>query len=34
MTIKLALQKIIKGILHAEGEDKPNHENIGKTKSY
>jgi hypothetical protein len=34
MTTKPALQKILKGILHREEEDKYSHENIEKNKSY
>jgi hypothetical protein len=34
MTTKLALQKILKGILHAEDEDKHSHESIGINKSH
>jgi hypothetical protein len=30
LATKPALQKILKGILHIEEEDKHNHENIGK----
>jgi hypothetical protein len=30
MTTKSALQKILKGILHTEEQDKFNHENMGK----
>jgi hypothetical protein len=32
MTTKLSLQKILKGILHAEDENKYNHEKIGIVK--
>jgi hypothetical protein len=32
MTIKPALKKISKGILHTEEEDKHNHEKTGKNK--
>jgi hypothetical protein len=34
MTTKPALQKILKGILHTEEEDKHIHENTKKNKSY
>jgi hypothetical protein len=34
MTAKPALQKILKGILHTEEEDKCNHEIIGINKSH
>jgi hypothetical protein len=34
MTTKLALQKILKRILHIEEEDKHNQETTGKTKSH
>jgi hypothetical protein len=34
MTTKPLLQKILKGILHLEEEDKCNHENIRKNKSH
>jgi hypothetical protein len=30
MTIKPALQKMFKGVLHTEEENKYNHENMGK----
>jgi hypothetical protein len=33
MTTKLILQKILKGILQTEKEDKHNQENMGKNKS-
>jgi hypothetical protein len=32
MTTKPALQRILKGILHTEEEDKHNHKNMGKNK--
>jgi hypothetical protein len=34
MTVKSALQKILKGILHMEEEDKHNQEHTGKNKSH
>jgi hypothetical protein len=34
VTTKSALQKILKGILHTEKEDKYNQENTGKNKSH
>jgi hypothetical protein len=34
MTTKSALQKILKGILHIEEEDKHNNKNMRKNKSY
>jgi hypothetical protein len=34
MATKSALQKILKGILQTEGEDKLSHENMGINKSY
>jgi hypothetical protein len=34
MTTKPTLQKILKGILHTEEEDKCNSENTGKNKSH
>jgi hypothetical protein len=34
MTTKQALQKVHKGILYREEEDKHNHEKMGKNKSY
>jgi hypothetical protein len=32
MTTKPALQKILKGILHTDKEDKHNQENVGKNE--
>jgi hypothetical protein len=32
MATKLTLQKILKGVLHTEEEDKYNQENMGKKK--
>jgi hypothetical protein len=32
MTTKPVLQKILKGILHTEGEDKHDHKNTGENK--
>jgi hypothetical protein len=34
MSIKLTLQKILKGSLHTEEQDKCNHENMRKNKPY
>jgi hypothetical protein len=34
MTTELALQKIIKGIIHMEEEDKHNQKNTGKKKPH
>jgi hypothetical protein len=34
MTTKPEMQKIPKGILHTEEQDKCNHENMGKSKSH
>jgi hypothetical protein len=34
MTTRLVLQKILKGILHTEEENKHNCENTGKNKSH
>jgi hypothetical protein len=34
MTTTSVIQKILKGILHTEEEDKHNQENIGRNKSY
>jgi hypothetical protein len=34
MTMKTALKRILKGILHREEEDKHNHESMSKDKSH